>query len=380
MIAFILAALLIVPAAHASRAPEFKIAKVFNAPLSEVKSLSSLKGKVVFLEFWATWCGPCVAGIPHTNRLIDALKGEPVVFIAVTDEPADMIAAYLKNHEMKAWVGVDEAKYSFKAYKNKSRPNGYLIGKDGTLLGRIFPDLLKESDVREAIAGKFKPRPESNLFGDADEDAPTGAKVEKALFELALSSASGSSQMSEGEGNLEISSVSFAQHIAWIWDVESDQVIAENPPIAIFNSRLKTNPEGFDRGRELLKLAVQLTFGITVTSEFRDADVYLLSLSTAPNAPRLQAGDPSMHSGMIAYGGSRLLGKTTLDEFARKFWMSVGKPVFDDTGLKGEYFLDLEWKASDADDRDRALSSVGLRLVPGRRKVEFLRVLPVKKN
>ena len=100
MLKLALAAVLLVPAAAASakKAPEFKIAKVFNAPVSEVKSLASLKGKVVFLEFWATWCGPCVAGVPRTNRLLDSLKGEPVVFLAVTDEPADMIAAYLTPH------------------------------------------------------------------------------------------------------------------------------------------------------------------------------------------------------------------------------------------------------------------------------------------
>ncbi|MCM2304425.1 MAG: TlpA family protein disulfide reductase, partial [Elusimicrobia bacterium] len=202
MLAIALSVLLAAPAAAApAKAPDFKIAKVFNAPVAEIKSLDSLKGKVVFLEFWATWCGPCVAGIPRTNRMIDALKGEPVVFLAVTDEPAAMIEAYLKTREFKAWVGVDEAKSSIKAFKNVRRPDGYLIGKDGALLGRISPDRLSESDVRDALAGKFKMRAEDIAFNEAE--APPAASAGKVLFEAVISSASGKPSMSMGEDDLE---------------------------------------------------------------------------------------------------------------------------------------------------------------------------------
>jgi thiol-disulfide isomerase/thioredoxin len=165
-ISMLCAALLAAPAFAAPKAPNFKIASVQNAPVAKIGGLADLKGKVVFLEFWATWCQPCVAGIPHVNRVIDSVKGEPVVFLSVTDEPADMIETFRKTHEMKAWVGVDEARSSLKAFHVLSRPAGYLIGKDGTLLASIFPDDLKEKDLRDAVAGKFAARP------FAWEDAP----------------------------------------------------------------------------------------------------------------------------------------------------------------------------------------------------------------
>lgn len=379
MITLALAVLLALPAAAAPKAPEFKIAKVFNAPVTEVKSLAGLKGKVVFLEFWATWCGPCVAGIPRTNRMIDALKGEPVVFLAVTDEPADRIAAYLKTHEMKAWVGVDEARSSLKAYKNRSRPDGYLIGKDGAFLARIYPDHLQESDIRDAIAGTFKAKAADKAFNEAE--APPSPKAGKTLYEIVISSASGKPAMSMGESDLEANAMPFSLIISFIWDVEQDQVIAENPPVESFSVRIKTPPDGFEQGRELMKRAIASTFGVSVASELKETDVFLLSLSTAPGAPRPSAGDPSLKSGIMASGGGRLLGKATMSRFAKALWGGASpKPVIDDTGLKGEYALDLEWKRKDDADLVRALASQGLRLVPGRRKVEFLRVEPVKKK
>jgi thiol-disulfide isomerase/thioredoxin len=153
------AALLAAPASAAPKAPNFKVARVLNAPATKIRGLRDLKGKVVFLEFWATWCAPCVAGIPRTNRLIEGLKGEPVVFLSVTDEPAETIEAFRKTHEIKAWIGVDEAQSVLKAYRVSSRPAGYLIGKDGTLLAAILPNDLKEKDIRDALSGRFAPRP-----------------------------------------------------------------------------------------------------------------------------------------------------------------------------------------------------------------------------
>ncbi|MFI5348676.1 MAG: TlpA family protein disulfide reductase [Elusimicrobiota bacterium] len=153
------AALLAAPAAAAPKAPKLKIALVQNAPVSKINGLADLKGKVVYLDFWATWCAPCVAGIPHANQLVDALKGEPVVFLSVTDESAETIEKFRKTHEIKAWVGIDEAGSALKAYHVSSRPAGYLIGKDGTLLGTILPNDLKEKDLRDALAERFSSRP-----------------------------------------------------------------------------------------------------------------------------------------------------------------------------------------------------------------------------
>lgn len=379
MIAFVLAAFLAAPAAAApAKAPEFKLAKVFNAPVSEVKNLESLKGKVVFLEFWATWCAPCVAGVPRTNRLIDALQGEPVVFLAVTDEPADMIAAFLKTHEFKSWVGVDEAKSSLNAYKVRGRPDGYLIGKDGTLLARIYPDSLKESDVRDAIAGRFTPVPVK--FGGGEGPAAPAVKAGRTLFEITISPASGEPSMSRGDDMLDGGGLPFSVLLSWIWDVEDEQVIVDAPVPAAFNFRLRTPPDGFEKGRGLLKQAVQAAFAVRVEPEVKEADVFLLSLSTEPGAPRPQRGDPALKPGVMASGGGRLLGRATMPRFARALWMAAPKPVIDATGLDGLYFLDLEWKRKDDADRDRALAAHGLKLVPGRRPVDYLRVLPAAKD
>jgi len=359
--------------AAGERAPAFRIDKVLNAPVSKVGSLASLKGKVVFLDFWATWCPPCVASLPHMNKIVQAVKGKPIVIIAVTDEPADTVKEFLKTHPIDAWVGIDLEKNAVNAFKAKSRPDGYLIGKDGKLLARISPSSLKEQDLLDAAAGKFTPRPI-----EQEETAVQSSADAKTYLELKIASASGKFKMSSGGGKFETQSIPLSNTIAYLWDVEDDQVIVASPAISALNVYLKTSPDNYDQGVELLKSALQSSLGIKVTPEQNEADVYLLTLSTAAGAPRPKPAAPETRLALTSYGGGSMVGTADMDRAARVLWSGMDKPVMNGTGLKGGYEFDMQWKYKDQAELAKLLADQGLVLVPARRTVDFLRVTPVK--
>ncbi len=135
-------------------APEVGIEKLLQAPAGSLRSLSELKGSVVILEFWATWCGPCVEKLPHMNKMVDAFAGRPVKFISVTEEDEATVREFLKTHPMKAWIGLDPGRKAFSAFKVRGIPELFVIDPYGRVTLRVNPSWFYKSDVEKALKAK----------------------------------------------------------------------------------------------------------------------------------------------------------------------------------------------------------------------------------
>lgn len=97
--------------------------------------LSGLKGKVVLLDFWATWCPPCRAMIPHERELVEKLKDKPFVLVSVSgDEDKDSLTEFLSREKMPwvHWWDGDKGPV-MKMFKIKAFPTLYLIDARGVI-------------------------------------------------------------------------------------------------------------------------------------------------------------------------------------------------------------------------------------------------------
>jgi thiol-disulfide isomerase/thioredoxin len=141
-------------------APEVGIETLLQATQGSARSLSEFRGQVVVLEFWATWCGPCLELLPHMNKMADSFAGKPVRFISVTDEPRANVEAFLKKHPMKAWIGLDPRGEAFGAFHVDSRPQVFVIDTYGRISLKIHPSFLYKSDIEDAL--KASPPPEKS--------------------------------------------------------------------------------------------------------------------------------------------------------------------------------------------------------------------------
>ena len=104
--------------------------------------LADYRGKVILLNFWATWCGPCRDEMPSIQELKDKLAGKPFVVLAVNlDEPESRIRKFLSQMKLDFTILLDPEKKAARAWGARILPASYVIGPDGriryTLVGEI---------------------------------------------------------------------------------------------------------------------------------------------------------------------------------------------------------------------------------------------------
>lgn len=142
------------------KAPELNLEGSYNCENKSLQ-LASLKGKIVVLDFWATWCSPCVAAFPENNELYNKYKNKDVVFIAITDDPKEKLENFLKKVKVDFCVGRDNDKQEFKNYNVTGRPAMFIINRDGTIVYRA--NHLAEETLLEVInTNGVAPEPKSN--------------------------------------------------------------------------------------------------------------------------------------------------------------------------------------------------------------------------
>lgn len=109
-------------------APDFKLAVLGGGEVE----LSKLKGQVVVLDFWATWCPPCREGLPIVTEVTDSMKDKGVVFYAVNQqEDEKTIQSFLDRTKLKLNVALDSTGKVGNLYQLDGIPQTVIIGKDG---------------------------------------------------------------------------------------------------------------------------------------------------------------------------------------------------------------------------------------------------------
>lgn len=146
--------LLLLPAAVAAeRLPDFSFQDADNRRLT----LADFAGKVVLLDFWASWCAPCVAEIPALDRLQQkyGADGLAVVPVSIDKSGLPKVRFFYRRHDIKHLPAyMDDDHQAVTALGLKTVPASYLIGRDGAVIARFLEPHDWEADqdlIRQAL-------------------------------------------------------------------------------------------------------------------------------------------------------------------------------------------------------------------------------------
>ena len=118
---------------------------LLNAPKKAI-TLDELRGKIVLIEFWATWCAPCVEAMPHLSAL-QRRHADKLQIITVSDESPARIGKYLTARPATPWFAVDTAHALTQTFPHHVIPHSVLIAPDGRLLAQTEPRAITDQVI-----------------------------------------------------------------------------------------------------------------------------------------------------------------------------------------------------------------------------------------
>ncbi|MDE2749887.1 MAG: redoxin domain-containing protein [Chloroflexota bacterium] len=129
------------------RAPAFSVETLDDVTVK----LSDLRDRVVLLNFWGTWCGPCRREMPEFQKAYEEwhARGFEILAIAYNDTEAAM-ASFRDEFGLSFPLALDESGDVNEAYAIQTRPSSYLLGKDGVILARHF-GIMTEAQLSELL-------------------------------------------------------------------------------------------------------------------------------------------------------------------------------------------------------------------------------------
>jgi peroxiredoxin/outer membrane lipoprotein-sorting protein len=128
-------------------APDFTLSDLKGIPWT----LSSLKGRVVLLDFWATWCGPCKIELPHIQALYEEHRDDGLVVLGISNEPEAKVRRFLESSRYTFPSLVDDEAEVAQQYGITSIPTIMIVDRQGNVVEHFIGAQPKES-LQKALA------------------------------------------------------------------------------------------------------------------------------------------------------------------------------------------------------------------------------------
>lgn len=324
------------PLPEDSRYSDLEIEEYLQAPENQY-SAEALKGNAIVLEFWATWCAPCVAVMPHLNNLADKFEGKPLKFISVTTQSKEVVDNFLQSNVIKGWVGLDTDRTVFSAFDVSYIPKTVLLYPDGTVAAVTHASKLDEDVLNRLLDYKplnLEPDEEIKTVAQKQRNEEPGVKTSYRVNIGPADKKYGASRI--GINEFKHDAIRLKEYLAKAYNMPYYQVIGKD---SLMNRYLKVdiqapglNKEAFD---ELLKESIKNALGISIEHQRQPMEVYVVTAPEVPVKGLIKEDEAVTHlsndDGFFAGSSARF------SNLLKQVTEATGEIIVDETGLTEKY-------------------------------------------
>lgn len=357
--------------------------EVLDLKTDEVKKFENQTGKIILIDFWATWCGPCIAGMPHLESLQKTFPSELLV-LAVSDESPERIKKFMVNRPFGFSFVSDKEKNLEKYFPHRIIPHTVLIDKYGEVIAITSPDQITEETIRDLLEGE-KPilplkseqvgfDPSHDFFEVAEdmdqyfviqkefEGVPTFAKVpNRGTFANRRITAHNFSI----EGLYRMAFQKSSMRLEYLIDKE---VVAYKP------GNLYSVDVIVPKGKEFYLheyFAKGLTEWFEIKGKLEKRLTEVIVLYSKGQINLVESKEYNSYSGRSGTFQSEGATMDDLAEYLENFDI-LGLPVVNETNLEGSFLFDLNFEPEDPKSLEEALRKLGLEIKKESRGIDVL--------
>lgn len=126
---------------------------VYNNGTYKPAQVKDYKGKIVILEFWATWCGPCIEAMPHIDSLQKKYSND-LVIIALSNEDPAKVAKFIKKKNYSFTFGLDEQSKMSNELGIVEIPTSVILDKTSKIVTTTYPKKITNQTINKILAGE----------------------------------------------------------------------------------------------------------------------------------------------------------------------------------------------------------------------------------
>ncbi|WP_028523963.1 redoxin domain-containing protein [Runella limosa] len=368
------------------KSPELTFETIVNFEKTKA-TLNDFSGKLIILDFWATWCGPCIQSFPELEKLQAKFRNDLQV-ITITDDPEARIKRFLEKRKTTLPVVIDEKRALAQLFPHRTIPHTVIIDKSGTVRAITTSSEVSEELIKNILAGNAVSVKEKKDVIDFDPSLPLSGngdftyQLTMTPFKEGFPSFSNSLGGSPYEGR---------RIVAVNVSAKTLFEIAHQFPPGIRTALEVTDPSKFswnnkqnivcfdlivpeklgDKRFELMKQQLEIYFGYQASIEERVRPVKVLQKIKDTGAQLIESKAGTQPSSSYSGKGlsMRASGISTLADFLES---QINKPVIDETGLSSLYDLDIPWYNENPKQIHEELKKIGLQIVETERKIQVL--------
>lgn len=359
-----------------SAAPELALEKILQAPRDARADWANLNGKVIVLEFWATWCAPCIALQPHLNDLVEKFKGRPIQFISITNEDEEKVASFLKRRTLKGWVGLDLDSSAQKAYGAFAIPKTVIIDQKGKIAATLYARNLTEAMLNQLIDGTFAAAtPDKNKEPAVTTKEVNAVDADPAQLTLSIKlSKSPFTMVGRSRGKFMAQGADLKSILSALLGTTSTKVYL---PTELQDKRYDVNAtllnDKTEAYKPLVVYAVETALGVKVRQATREVDAYLLTAPKELTGSLKPSSSKSLH--VSSAKGVLAASYADINALAANIERVLNAPVINETNLQGKFDWDIIFDGTDPNSIiDAIRKEFGLELTPVKRQAEVVLV------